>query len=159
MKKTSFWQKIIGAVPENEALYEEYEMPDYEMEEEQEEVEESEDMNIDKGPLVQELPVDVYENEDNIIIESFIAGMPLDELNIELARDSITINGSRKTQTSSEEYFLRELNWGEFERTINLPEEVDIDAAEATEVSGVLKIVLPKFNKSRKAKLRVKSIK
>ena len=159
MSKKSFWQKIIGTVPENEeVLYEEYDMTDYNSREEDEETT-SQEHEFIENTSVQELPVDVYQTEDDIIIEAFIAGMPLDELNIELARDSITINGNRKSNTTDEEFFLQELNWGEFERIISLPEEVDIDAAEATEVSGVLKIVLPKFNKSRKAKLHVKSIK
>jgi len=108
------------------------------------------------------LPVDIYQDNDNIYIESFIPGVPLSVLNIELARDLITIQGERQSSSDTEnitDFFYQELKWGAFTRSIVLPEEVDIDSAEAVEVNGVLKIKLPKFNKARKAKLDVKSLK
>ncbi len=155
MKKKSFWQKIIGTVPEDEQeVYETFDMDEYEEDEEEEEV-----VGEIHNTGVMELPVDVYDAGDNIIIEAFIPGVPLEELNIELAREQIIINGSYGSTHSAEEYFIKELQRGDFERSISLPEEVDIDASSAVENSGVLKITLPKFNKSRRAKLQVKSLK
>ena len=169
MKKDNFWQKVIGYVQDEEDFsntysdnynFEQYSNTDgggFRYDEIQESVEQTETIN--SGPLLQELPVDVYEDEDNIIVETFIPGMPLDELNIELSREEITIQGTREQAYRTNNYFLQELSWGEFERTIKLPEEVDIDNAKAKEISGVLKIILPKLNKTRKTKLRIQTVK
>ncbi len=163
MGKKSFWQKITGSVPDSD-FDEDYEYEEYEEYYDEDEVvgdtsADDGEKQIDDTPLVQELPVDVYEQANNIIIEAFIPGVPLDNLDIELSREVINISGSknRSVQDDENEYFYKELDWGAFSRTIMLPEEIDIDASTASESAGVLKIILPKFNKSRKAKLTVKS--
>jgi HSP20 family protein len=72
----------------------------------------------------------------------------------------ITIKGHREMEERIDEsdYFHRELYWGSFSRTILLPKEVDIERAEATENQGLLTIKLPKIDKGRQAKLKVRSI-
>jgi HSP20 family molecular chaperone IbpA len=53
---------------------------------------------------------------------------------------------------------VRELYWGAFERAVTLPEEVEIDEAEAIERHGMLMIKLPKIDKKRRSVLKIKSI-
>ena len=62
----------------------------------------------------------------------------------------LTISGTRQDEREVDEeyYYQRELYWGSFSRTILLPEEVDVDMAEASERHGILMIRLPKINKS-----------
>ncbi len=165
MARKSFWQKITGAVKAEDYEYEDFE--DFEEEQEQYDYREEElgdteftESAID-DKLLMELPVDVYHDDENIYIEAFVPGIKLSDLNIELSRELISISGSRQASRDLEtsEHFLTELEWGEFSRSLTLPEEVDIDNSSATESNGVLKIVLPKFNKSRKAKLVVKPAK
>ncbi len=71
----------------------------------------------------------------------------------------VTIKGKREEarEVSEDDYFHRELYWGSFSRTILLPEEIDVEAAEATERHGLLMIKLPKIDKRRQTKLRVKA--
>ena len=71
----------------------------------------------------------------------------------------VTISGSREDEreVDEENYFQRELYWGSFSRTILLPEEVDVDLAEATEKHGILMLRLPKINKKKQTKLKVRS--
>ena len=176
MAKRTFWQKITGAVRADDELYEEfedvYEDDYYEDAGSSDEMRTTNETNrqtsdgylseqeIDSVPVM-ELPLDIYHDEDNIYIDAFIPGVSLEDINIELSREMISISGDRqvsKTDTQTE-YYARELQWGEFARSVSLPEEIDIDSSSAVEVAGVLKITLPKFNKSRKAKLTVKSIK
>lgn len=109
---------------------------------------------------VGELPVDVYETRDEIIIQTLIAGVSPEHLSINTTRDTITISGKREPNKtiSNDAYRIRELYWGKFERTIELPEEVEIDNAEAIERHGMLLVKLPKLDKARKAVLKVKSI-
>ena len=107
-----------------------------------------------------ELSVDVFETPTQIIIKAIIAGVKKEDLEISLSRDMVSIKGSRQSESTVDEdnYFHKELYWGSFSRTILLPQEVDIEKAEATEDKGLLTIRLPKIDKGRQAKLRVKSL-
>lgn len=71
----------------------------------------------------------------------------------------VTIRGTRDEDQESpdEDYQFRELFWGSFSRTIVLPEEIVIDEAEAKEKHGLLTIVLPKVDKDRSTKLKVRA--
>jgi len=89
-----------------------------------------------------------------------VAGVQPDNLSITITRDMITIRGKREENKSvtDENYFVQELYWGSFSRTISLPEEVDPEEAEAIEKHGLLIIRLPKINKNKETRLKVKSI-
>jgi HSP20 family protein len=106
-----------------------------------------------------ELAVDVYQTPDAIVIKALVAGVQPSSIDIGLTREMVTLSGMREDEREVEEdsYFQRELYWGSFSRTILLPEEVDVDLAEATEKHGVLMIRLPKVNKKRQTKLKVRS--
>jgi HSP20 family protein len=106
-----------------------------------------------------ELTVDVYQTTDSIVIKSMIAGVRPEDLDITISRDMVTIRGKREEEKVSNEddYFVRELYWGTFSRTIELPEEIDVDEAEAIEKHGLLILKLPKLDKRRQSKLKVKT--
>ncbi|MBI2612993.1 Hsp20/alpha crystallin family protein [Candidatus Kaiserbacteria bacterium] len=106
-----------------------------------------------------ELAVDVYQTPDAIVVKALIAGVHPNSVDISLTREMLTISGQRadEREVDEEHYFQRELYWGSFSRTILLPEEVDVDLAEASERHGVLMIRLPKINKKRQTKLKVRS--
>ncbi|MFZ1075424.1 MAG: Hsp20/alpha crystallin family protein [Minisyncoccia bacterium] len=106
-----------------------------------------------------QLPVDVHQTPLEIIVRAFVAGVRPDELNISIRRDMVEISGSRseRSQIAGPDYFIRELFWGSFSRTILLPEEVDVEAATASAKDGLLTIVLPKLDKAKQTKLRVKA--
>lgn len=106
-----------------------------------------------------ELAVDVYQTPDAIVVKALVAGVQPTSIDIALTREMLTITGTRQDEREVEEenYFQRELYWGSFSRTILLPEEIDVDLAEASEKHGILMIRLPKINKKRQAKLKVRS--
>jgi HSP20 family molecular chaperone IbpA len=106
-----------------------------------------------------ELAIDVYQTSTHIIIKAMIAGVRPEDLDISITRDLVTLRGKRERHTEglSGDFFFQELYWGTFSRTIVLPQEVEIEEAEATEKHGLLTIKLPKLDKGRQAKLRVKS--
>jgi HSP20 family protein len=107
-----------------------------------------------------ELTVDVYQTPDDIVIKAMVSGMDPNELDISIGRDTVTIKGKREgvREVSDDDFFCRELYWGSFSRTIALPQEIEVEEAEATQKHGLLTIRLPKIDKRRQAKLRVKSI-
>lgn len=106
-----------------------------------------------------ELAVDVYQTPTHIIIKAMIAGVRPEDLDVSITRDMVTIRGKRErhTESTADDFFFQELYWGAFARTIVLPQEVEIEEAEATEKHGLLIIKLPKLDKGRQAKLKVKS--
>ena len=107
-----------------------------------------------------ELTVDLYQTPSEIIVQAMIAGVHPDNLAINITRDSITIYGKREENKSvnRDDYVIQELYWGAFSRTIELPDEVDPEEAEAIEKHGLLIIKLPKIDKNKETKLKVKSI-
>ena len=107
-----------------------------------------------------ELSVDVYQTATEIIIEAMVAGVKPEDLHLSITRDMVTVKGRRdgNTQVNHDDYFYKELYWGTFTRTILLPHEVEIEEAEAVEKHGLLIIRLPKVDKARQTKLKVKSI-
>ena len=107
-----------------------------------------------------ELTVDVYQTGDMIIIKAMIAGVRPEDLDISITRDMVTIYGKREEDrtTKNDDYFVRELYWGSFSRSISLPEEIDVDEAEAIEKHGLLILKLPKLDRKRQSKLKVKTL-
>ena len=106
-----------------------------------------------------ELPVDMFQTDESIVIRALVAGVKPEDLDIAITRDMVTIRGVREEvqEAHDSNYYHRELFWGSFSRTIVLPEEVIIDEADAQEKHGLLEIRLPKLDKNRSTQLRVRS--
>ncbi len=151
--KKSFFERLTGTVKANhdsdEVLHHHY--PGTEIED----TEDASQSSEDEG----ELTVDVYQNSDEIVIKTMVAGVKPEDLDISITRDMVTIKGTRQSSRETEEgeYFHQELYWGSFSRTIMLPEEVDVEESEANEKYGLLTIRLPKIDKHRQTRLRVRT--
>lgn len=105
-----------------------------------------------------QLAIDVYETDGDFIIQSTIAGIKAEDLDITIENDMVTIQGSRQQETEIEEkkYFYQECYWGAFSRQIILPQEVDGSKAEATMKEGILILKIPKAKKIQKRKIAVR---
>jgi len=103
------------------------------------------------------LAVDVYQTENELVIQSAIAGVKSEDLDISLEGDVITISGERKKPfEEKEDYFSQECYWGKFSRQIILPVEVDPNRIEASLKDGILTIRAPKLLKEKKRKIIIK---
>ena len=104
-----------------------------------------------------ELAIDVYQTESHLVIQSAIAGVKPEDLDISMERDIITIKGIRqKPFEESGDYFTQECYWGPFSREVILPVEVDPDRAEATMKDGILTIRIPKILREKKRRIKVR---
>ncbi len=167
MKKPSFLDRLTGNVQHEDydrVLADDHHFGDDDGEEVDEydngEDDSWQDENIhDHTPQEGELPVDMYQTADAIVIRALVAGVSPNDLDIAITRDMVTIRGMREEyqESSDDNYYHRELFWGSFSRTLLLPEEVVIDEADAQEKHGLLEIRLPKLDKNRSTQLRVKS--
>lgn len=163
MKKRSFFERLAGNLRFDDS-FEEHDAPKVDMKEQKRELAINSNKQVhnevEMPEEVGELPVDMYENGNEIIVQTLIAGVMPENLSINITRDSVSISGKREISKniSEEDYHIRELYWGAFTREVELPEEVDINQSEAIERHGMLVIKLPKIDKNRKTVLKIKSI-
>ena len=149
-KKRSFLQRLSGARP----LEEEYDaFDDEEVEVPQRHMPVREEERVEG-----QLPVDMYQTPDEIVIRTFVAGVRADDINVSISRDMVVIEGAREEHSESvgTDYFSQELFWGAFSRTIMLPQEIDVDGASASAKDGLLTLTLPKLDPTRQTKLKVR---
>ena len=87
-----------------------------------------------------------------------MAGVLPDDLEINITTESVTIRGEREREEKVEakDYLYQECFWGSFSRSIILPQEIDPDRAVATLKNGVLTIRLPKVDRQKAKKIKVK---
>ena len=105
-----------------------------------------------------QLSVDVYQTKNNIVVKATIAGIKPEDLEIYIHNDLLTIRGKREQEREEKDadYFYKECYWGGFSRSIILPVEVQADKIEASFKNGILKIVMPKSQKSKLINIKVK---
>ncbi len=102
------------------------------------------------------LAVDIFQTDKDFYIQTAVAGVSPDNLDISINQDMLTIKGKReksqKIGSPEKDYFYEECFWGSFSRQIILPGPVDSSKIEATVEDGILTIKLPKKNEEKKNK-------
>lgn len=149
-KKKSFFERLTGSVSEEENL-----------ETDKETNKRNKKNNwIEEENDEAELSVDVYQTPTDIVIQTMVAGVKPEDLELSIARDIITVRGKREESRIIDEnnYFTKELYWGKFSRTMSLPVEVEPEEVEATEKHGLVTIKIKKVDKDKKNTVKIKSI-
>ena len=105
--------------------------------------------------------VDVTEDDKEVRITGELPGIDEKDIDITLAKDSVTIKGEKKqeAQQKHKDYYRMERSYGSSQRTIPLPTEIDEEKAQAEFKKGILRIKLPKTAEAQKVhkKIEVKS--
>ncbi len=100
--------------------------------------------------------VNVYGNDEALIVTSEVPGIKADELDISVQGRSLTIKGAREAEDAGgDNEPHRERRTGDFLRSVTLPYEVETDRIEADYNRGVLKIKLPKAERLKPRKINV----
>jgi len=104
-----------------------------------------------------ELAVDLFENKDELILQAVIGGVEVNDLDISITNDMITIRGERNKENKDkvEKVYYNECFWGPFSRSLILPQEINADKAKATIKNGLLTIHLPKLVKTMRKTLKI----
>jgi HSP20 family protein len=98
-----------------------------------------------------QLAVDVFETENEIVLRSAIAGVTQEDLDVFLHNEVLTVRGVRHpTEESGARFLARECHWGPFSRSVILPTDIDADRITAVLKDGVLRVGLPKIERSKK---------
>lgn len=89
--------------------------------------------------------IESHVEDGNLIVKADLPGIDPKEVSISVLGNQLTIEGERKQEKKEEkgDYFYRELAYGKFSRTMNLPAGVDTDKIQASCKDGVLQITMP----------------
>jgi len=97
-----------------------------------------------------QVAIDIFEQDGYYVVKAPIAGVRLQDIDIEVNDNVLTIRGHRHhaDDISPDQYYIRECFWGEFTRSITLPTSIDQKRVRASfNKEGILKIVIPKEDK------------
>lgn len=103
--------------------------------------------------------MNIWSNEDSAVITAELPGINLDDIDISVIGDTLTLTGRRMPDELAEgaRYHRQERGFGKFTRSIKLPYTVDGDKVEATYNRGVLSITLPRAEADKPRKIQVRS--
>ncbi|MFC1662715.1 Hsp20/alpha crystallin family protein [Patescibacteria group bacterium] len=101
--------------------------------------------------------IDVYEDHDNVIVETPLAGIKPEDVDIEIEDNVLTLSGKteKKSEVDEKSYYRKEIRSGSFYRAVSLPKAVAGDKADAKFTDGVLKITIPKKEEAKPKKISV----
>ena len=102
--------------------------------------------------------VNTREGEYAYHIEVDLPGVKKDDITVDIKDDVLTISGQRKTkkEVKEKDYYKMESSYGKFQRSFTLPDNVDTENIEANSKDGVLEVVVPKMEKSKKETKKIK---
>ena len=103
--------------------------------------------------------VDVIDRDADVLVRAEVPGVDKKDLDISMADNTLTINGTvggEVKETKGDQVYRCEISRGAFSRSVSIPANVDLAKADATLKHGVLEIVLPKTESSRRKAIPVK---
>ncbi len=110
-----------------------------------------------------QLTLDVFQTADEIVVVAPVAGVGKEDVAITINKtddhdEVLTIKGRRSFEFKpcASDYFTQECFWGNFSRSIILPEYVDTGRMSASFKNGILTIRIPKVEKIRTRMIKIK---
>ncbi len=102
--------------------------------------------------------VNAWEDGDRLFIEAEIPGLTMEDIEVQVTGNELTIKGERHPVEGENLTFHRqERGMGSFCRTLTLPTEVNAENVEAVLKDGVLTITLPKADEAKARKIAVRT--
>lgn len=105
--------------------------------------------------------IDIYETEKAVVVETPLAGVKVEDVNVSVERGVLTVQGNSQKEHEVDEknYYRKEVRSGSFFRQVALPTVVAEDKVEAEFENGILKVTCPKTSTKEVKKINVKVIK
>ncbi len=116
------------------------------------------DWNMPSLPEINFPKVDILDHDSDVEVQAALPGIKKEDLEVTVTNQAITIRTSTKEEKKEGEkgkYFRREIMHGEFQRTLSLPDNVDGDKAKASFKDGILKVTIPKTEKSKRKSIEI----
>ena len=103
--------------------------------------------------------VELKEDDNELVLKAEIPGLDVDDLDVEVSEDRVTISGEHKEEESTEDkeknYFRSEFHYGKFERVIPLPMYINTDEIKSDFKHGILTLTMPKLKDESKKAVKV----
>ena len=102
--------------------------------------------------------VDIAETENEFVVKAEVPGCKADDIDISVHGNTLTISGEKKAEEEKKEkgYYHVERSYGSFRRELTLSSDVEPDKIEAVCKDGILTLTLPKSEKAKAIKVKVK---
>jgi HSP20 family protein len=103
-------------------------------------------------------PINVWQDSDNFYLESELPGFEMEDLDVSVSDNQLNIKGARKApQLEGGKWLRRERGFFDFQRTVELPTEVDTENVSASLHNGVLTITLGKRPEVKPRRIEIRS--
>ncbi len=105
--------------------------------------------------------VDIYQDKDKVYVETQLAGIDPEKVDISIENDVLIIKGEneKKSEVEDKNYYRKEIRRGSFYRSVPLPTHVIGEKASAEAVNGILKIAVPKAPEAKPKTIKIKTAK
>ena len=105
------------------------------------------------------LAADVAETDDDVIVRVEAPGLEEKDFSVSVVGEELVVRGEKRLEREDQHahYHLFESAFGAFERRFWLPCKVDVDRSKARYRNGVLTIRLPRAEKDKRRRVRVRS--
>ena len=105
------------------------------------------------------ITMDVTSDDNAVIVRAELPGVKEEDIDIKVDNGVLTVSAETKYEheDKQETYHLREMRYGQFSRSVRLPEEVNTEKAEAELDNGVLTITLPRSKPNPAKQIAVKA--
>jgi len=100
--------------------------------------------------------VNLSEEDGQYVVELSAPGFDKNDFKIEVNESILTVSGKHETEVKEKNFTRKEFNYGSFQRSFSLPQEINEEAIDAKYENGILKIALPKKEEVKKATKEIK---
>lgn len=103
--------------------------------------------------------VDIYEDKNNVVVETQLAGIDPEKVDLSIENDVLTIKGEseKKNEVEDKNYYRKEIRRGGFYRNVALPTSVEGSKAKALAEDGVLKVTIPKAKTAQAKTIKIEN--
>jgi HSP20 family protein len=107
------------------------------------------------------IALDVYATEDQAVVLAAVPGVDPEQIDVRIEKNTVTLKGEIANAAASAEakgasWYLHELPYGKFERSLTLPWDIDLETADATFQHGLLRLTLPKAQSAKPKQIRIR---
>ncbi len=109
------------------------------------------------NPNLTTLAVDITEHEGNLFVRAAVPGVEPSELNITIEKNVLTIRGESRQDSvgETEKVYRREVSYGQFARSIRLPDGLNLDRVDADFKNGIVTIKLPRVPEEKPKSIKI----
>jgi len=103
--------------------------------------------------------VDMFQTDKSVVVKASLPGMKAEDVEVSIVGDMLTLKGEHREEeeVNEENYFRKEMRFGSFTRSLEIPVPVKVDKAEAVFEDGVLTLTLPKREAVQPKTIKVKA--